>query len=341
MRLARRGGDLAALDAGRERLEDFVERWWGLEAGPNLERATLKSYASHWNVHALPRLGHLQLRQVTPPVVAQFRRRLEEDDVGSETIRRTMAMLQSMFARAVEWQLVPANPVAPVRKPKAQRKRAIAQMPPSIVERLRARLLAAGRHRDATIVSVLAYAGVRPQEALALRWRHVRENTLLVEDAIADGETKGQKTRRPPRSVDLLGPLRQDLAEWRMAQGRPGVDALVFPRARRRAVARSRLPQLAPAGVRPVRKKVKIASPRPYDLRHALVSLRIHEGELSIVELAEQLGHSTQTMLRTYAHVIAELKGQRVLAEQAIRDAREAASDLHAPRLLPTGEAAS
>jgi integrase len=55
--------------------------------------------------------------------------------------------------------------------------------------------------RDATLVSVLAYAGVRPQEAVALRWRNVRKNTLLIEQAVADGGRKGQKTNRPPRTL--------------------------------------------------------------------------------------------------------------------------------------------
>src|SRR4051812_2081556 len=72
LRLLRRADDLASLDAGRETLAEFVADWWELEAGPNLERATLRSYASHWNRHALPRLGHLQLRQVTPQVLVRF-----------------------------------------------------------------------------------------------------------------------------------------------------------------------------------------------------------------------------------------------------------------------------
>lgn len=29
--------------------------------------------------------------------------------------------------------------------------------------------------------------------------------------------------------VDVLAPLAQDLAEWRLAQGRPGGKALIFP----------------------------------------------------------------------------------------------------------------
>jgi hypothetical protein len=60
----------------------------------------------------------------------------------------------------------------------------------------------------------------------------VRERTLLVERALTgDGEFKGQKTRQPPRTVDLLAPLRQDLAAWELRQGRPGPSALIFANA--------------------------------------------------------------------------------------------------------------
>jgi len=47
---------------------------------------------------------------------------------------------------------------------------------------------AASSPRDATLISVLAYAGLRPGEALALQWRDIREQTILVERAISLGE---------------------------------------------------------------------------------------------------------------------------------------------------------
>ena len=50
-------------------------------------------------------------------------------------------------------------------------------------------------------------------------------------------------------------------------------------------------------------------SRRPYDLRHSFVSLRIQEGQLTIIEVAEQLGHSVSTTLETSSHVIAEFRG--------------------------------
>ena len=103
VRTMKRAGALAELDAGTETLAEFVEEWWLVYAGPNLERATLRTYAQLWNGHALSRLGHLQLRQLTPQTIARFRAELEGAGVGNEAIRKTMTMLQGVLQRAVEW----------------------------------------------------------------------------------------------------------------------------------------------------------------------------------------------------------------------------------------------
>ena len=63
--------------------------------------------------------------------------------------------------------------------------------------------------------------------------------------------------------------------------------------------------------------------PRPYDLRHAFVSLRIIEGRLSLDEIARQAGHTVETTLRVYRHVVDEYRGRRMPSmEDAIREAR-------------------
>jgi integrase len=63
---------------------------------------------------------------------------------------------------------------------------------------MRAYLLANGSEhpqRDATFVALLAYAGLRPGEALALRWGDIRERTLLVQRAepVKSFETLGRR----------------------------------------------------------------------------------------------------------------------------------------------------
>jgi integrase len=74
---------------------------------------------------------------------------------------------------------------------------------------------------------------------------------------------------------------------------------------------------------KPVAEAVGLHGARPYDLRHAFASLLIHEGRLSVVEIASQLGHNPTVCLDTYAHVMAEERdGDHVSAEEQIALAR-------------------
>jgi hypothetical protein len=63
------------------------------------------------------------------------------------------------------------------------------------------------------------------------------------------GEAKAKKTSKN-RTVRLLGPLNADHAEWRLAAGHPGDEALVFLAAQGAAWTRAGLSVVAPAGVR-------------------------------------------------------------------------------------------
>src|SRR3954462_769168 len=334
IRTLKRTGALADIDAGRETLAEFVEEWWTVYAGPNLERATLRAYASFWNSHALPRLGHLQLRELTPQTIARFRADLEAAGVGIEAIRKTMTMLQGVLQRAVEWGRVPTNAVKITRKPPKPHRPAVQAIPPTLIEVMRARLLEQDKLRDATLLALLAYAGLRPQEALALEWRHVRERTLLVERALSDGQLKALKNRRQPRTVELLAPLREDLAAWRAAQSGPPATAPVFPSHAGTFWRASDWRNWRKRSYKPVAEAVGISGARPYDLRHAFTSLLIYEGRLSVVDIAAQLGHNPTVCLDTYAHVMAEKRGREpVSAEAEIGAARASAAPEHQEEL--------
>lgn len=83
--------------------------------------------------------------------------------------------------------------------------------------------------RDATLVSVLAYAGLRPEEALALEYQHLRGSTILIEQKWVGGEiVPGQKATRPARFPPLLEVLRADIHDYELVCGR--TDDLIFAR---------------------------------------------------------------------------------------------------------------
>ncbi len=315
VRRRRRTGELAALDAGRETLAQFAETWWQLYALPNLAPRTRASYAHIWDRHVLPRLGALPLREIDTLVVGRLAADLEHAGVGPAARRKALAVLSGVLQRAVEWGKLPSNPARAVRSPSARRARAVRPLPPVEVEGIREQLLASGRLRDATLVSVLAYVGPRPAEALGLRWEDVGERSLTFH---------ATKTRsRRIRAAHLVAPVRGDLATWRLASERPSGENWVFPRTDGGRFTDDdyrnwRVRVFAPA----CHAAAVPGAVRPYDLRHSAASLWLHEGR-SVIEVAAWLGHAPTMTLDTYAHLVAELvDGPRRSAEAEIKAAR-------------------
>jgi site-specific recombinase XerC len=133
----------------------FVEEYWRAHAIPNLAPLTRDGYASRWENHIRPSLGGYPLRQITPLVVGQLAVDMRRKGVGEPTVRLTLPTLSSILSLAMRQPRISSNPVTLVKKPRPKALREAAPVAPVTVERLRSRL----GLRDATIVSVFAYAG--------------------------------------------------------------------------------------------------------------------------------------------------------------------------------------
>src|SRR5262249_12338912 len=147
-------------DAGRQTFAEFTAEWWSQYAEPNLAPATLRSYERIRDQRLIPYFGQLPLRSITPARVNAFQADLASQDVGRESIRRTLAVLQGILDGAGEWGRIPRNAARSVRKPPQARQRTIDAPSPTDVEQIRSVMLAKSCARDATLVSILAYAGL-------------------------------------------------------------------------------------------------------------------------------------------------------------------------------------
>jgi hypothetical protein len=244
-----RKGDATAFEADRIRrkqlghaavpddvpLREFVETYWALHAKPNLAESTRDFYARTWVNHIMPRLGNYGVRELTPKRLARFREELEKADIGAATVRKAMAIIQSILSFAVAEELIDFNPAASVRKPRYQRAREPHIFLPAEVEEIRDKLTSP---RDRTLVSLLAYSGPRPEEVVCrLAWEDIGERAIRYRD------TKRHRVRFTP----LLAPARRGPARMvprlRPARGK----AAGHPRPRRRLLDRRRLAQLAVA----------------------------------------------------------------------------------------------
>jgi hypothetical protein len=177
--------------------------------------------------------------------------------------------------------------------------------------------------RSATLISLLAYAGARPEsEALPLPWAAIRRRTILFR-ATKRGVVYERATR-------LLVPLAQDLETWRTACGAPPDEMPVITNSRGEAWTeydwdnwRSRTFRTAAkaAGLR-AGTGDGASRVRPRDLRSSFATLLIYEGQPPQY-VADQHGNSPATLLRDYARVWEDFDpSQRVSAEIQITRAR-------------------
>lgn len=336
-------------------LSEYAASAWVPQHAVGLAPRTQRGYAYLLSSRVTPTFGDVPLNEITAAKVRAWQAGELAAGAGPTAVRRARMLLGAILQHAVENEVVTVNPVAIVKPPKKARAKTVRPLAPVTVEALRAVVAApmpvdvaegtrSGRRRaayvmpdkrdpvtmarDAALLAVLAYCGLRPGEALALRWDNVRENTLLIEDGTdGSGGTKGTKTEHV-RTVRLLDTVAGDLRHWRLASGRPPVRSLVFPRpdggawttidwtnwrARTWATACKR------AGLEPV--------PRPYDLRHSFASLLLAEGK-SVHAVARQLGHGPELTLRTYGHVMDEFEDAGPIdADAEIRAARARLAD--------------
>lgn len=272
--------------------------------------------------------------------VEDFRDQMSRANVGVPTQRKALMLLQGILKRAVVRGLIPINPAQLVDKPRQRPTQLPQPLSPVTIERIRAHMLqprtrivpAAGigkrprrehearvgspreRQGDALIVSMLAYAGLRPIEDCGCTWGDLRDHTLHV---------FATKTGRA-RDIDLVAPLSQDLAQWRLACGRPPDSELIIARSDGGAWTREDWANWRGRIWRSAAIAAGVTGDlRPYRLRGSFVSLLLWEGR-SLTYVAEQAGHSIATLARHYAGTMRELETKpRVPAAEAIRQARE------------------
>jgi integrase len=245
VRRTRRAGVLTSLDAGRESLGEYVTETWAPLHGVTLAPKTRRHYASLYDHHLRAYLGSVSLRDVTPEKVAGWQAERLRSGAGPVSTRHALDLLGSILEHAVHAERITTNPVRRVRKARLPRREEVRPLAPVTIEAMRAGL----RARDATLISVMAYAGLRPGEALGLRWDDVGERTLLIQRSISLGEEADTKTRQH-RTVRLLTSLAADLRAWRIASPRPRGHAR-FPWTQRATVVRACLSVLAPTKLRP------------------------------------------------------------------------------------------
>ncbi|MFN8109169.1 MAG: tyrosine-type recombinase/integrase [Thermoleophilia bacterium] len=298
----------------RDRLSDWLETWF-MDGQLRWARSTSIPRLSLLQRWIVPYLGDTRLSDLGRRRVLEWRREITQAGCTSTQANKALSTLSAALSAAVEEELLPANPCRGVRRLPTARFDARA-MSPDEAERLRACM---PTQRDRVLLGLLTYAGLRPEEALPLRWRDVDDHRIMVDRTWTAGEIRSRTKTGPGRDVELIAPLRDDLEQLRRESLPQSMDDLICPT---EAGTPLDLNNWRPRVWDPAAAQAGLEWTTPYTGRRTYISLRIHAGDSPLV-VAAAVGHANgETLWRHYAR---EFERARTTPPSPIADAVQSA----------------
>jgi integrase len=304
--------------AGKATIAQAGELWLASREAAGLERATLKNYREHLELHITPLIGSVKLASLSLPRVREFEDELRRDR-SPAMVKKVLVSLTAILADAQDRGLVAQN-VMHRRQMKnghvgARQKRRLevgVDIPTVAEVRKIIPYLKGGRERPLILTAV--FTGLRASELRGLRWEDLdlpRAELTVRQRADRFSEIGPTKSAAGRRTVPLLPMVVKALSEWRPAcPASPG--GLVFPGRHSQPMVRTTIIR----HWRPIQIRAGVVTPdgRPkypgvHALRHFYASWCINRKadgglELPIKVVQGRLGHaSIQMTADRYGHL--------------------------------------
>jgi integrase len=322
-------------EPSREPLNTYLDRWLETAARPRVRSRTFADYQGDLARYVRPEIGTIPLGQLTPlQIQAVYSKMMapKPDGLGlsARTVRKVHAPLRSALKQAVKWRLIPTNPAEAVDLPKqndngdgADREDAMRALSKEEANRF---LEAARSDRWYPYWLLLLTSGLRPGEALGLKWSdleepndtqtayRVRVRRTVVRIRGKEWTFGKPKTKLGARAVALPSITVEALKEHRKRQAAEKLAAepdtytdhdLIFATSSGAPLAQT---DLRRRHFLPILERAGLPKIRVYDLRHTAATLLLAAGEHPKV-VSERLGHATITLtLDTYSHVLPDMQ---------------------------------
>lgn len=227
------------------------------------------------------RFGKRIFQQITTDEIERYKIKRLRDGVMPATINRELALLKTMFTKALEWDKLKENPAKKVKLLDGEIERVRYLMPDEIN-----RLLSNCNGTLRAIVTVAVNTGLRKGELLGLLWQNVNLDLGII--SILRTDTKN-KTRR-----DI--PMNEAVKITLKAMERRG--PFVFCREDGKPFQNSGIRKSFEKAV----KESGITDFRFHDLRHTFASNLVMAG-VDILKVKELLGHKELKMTLRYTHL--------------------------------------
>jgi integrase len=306
----------AHVDASKETLAEFLDRWDRDWASSNVGAKTRERWQELAAIQIKPHIGALLIQKVRPVHLTELYATLlrtgsaKGGPLAPKTVGHAHRLLKRALGHATQWGLIAQNPTAAVSPPRVIDKEIEVVSETEIravLESLR------DRNRPLYTIAMLALAtGMRRGELAALRWRDVDLNGIVtvaqsIEQTRAGTRAKAPKTRHGRRTISIPASTVAELRAHRVAQqerrlalgqGRGSPDDMVFTTWQGTPYLPNQLTNTWISATTAVGRKIGL-----HALRHTHASNLIASG-VDILTVSRRLGHAKPTTtLNVYGHL--------------------------------------
>lgn len=157
-------------------------------------------------------------------------------------------------------------------------------------------------------VKFLFFTGCRPEEAIALKWKHIENNRITFSEAVATDVRLRKSTKTHViRSFPINTQLQSILEQIKPEAANP--EALVFPAKSGKEIdAHNFLNRVWKPVVQNLVKDGKVKQYLPqYNCRHTFITMALEAG-VSVVQVSKWVGNSPEIIMKHYAGTIRQVQ---------------------------------
>jgi integrase len=163
---------------------------------PHLKNSTRKQYEEHFKTYLLPGFGNSKVRKMSTMDLQAYFNTLSPR-LSPKSVKLIHGTLRAALNQGKAWGLLDLNPAVGVKLPRKQ------QVKPTVLLSLAEirRMIETVKEPTKSMITLIVFASMRAGEALALRWKDILRDRIVVDERVYDDEFDDVKTDAGKREV--------------------------------------------------------------------------------------------------------------------------------------------
>jgi len=163
---------------------------------PHLKNSTRIQYEFYFGTHLLPVFGTMKLQKMNTMELQTFFNSFHPR-LSPKSIRLMHGTLRAALNQGIAWGMLKRNPAIGIKLPRKKARKPAVILPLADIRRM----IETVQEPTKSIIILIVFASMRVGEALALRWKNILRDRIVVDERVYDDEFDDVKTDAGKREV--------------------------------------------------------------------------------------------------------------------------------------------